>query len=71
MQKRELLGVLGMLMMFANIPAWAQDTGILSGQVHDSSGAVIANAKVTLSTPRRISKQRPKQIRKVFSGCLR
>src|SRR5687767_5022442 len=45
--RKQLSAVLAMLMMLAIVPVWAQDTGILSGQVHDSSGAVIAGAKIS------------------------
>ena len=46
-QKRGLQGVLATLIVFAFVPAWAQDTAILSGTVSDSSGAVVVGAQVT------------------------
>ena len=42
--------VLMLLLVLAIQPGWAQEaTGAISGSVKDPSGAVIANAKVTLT----------------------
>ena len=35
------------LALFAGAAAWGQDTGVLTGTVTDSSGAVVVNAQVT------------------------
>jgi len=43
---------------------WAQTTGSITGTVHDSSGAVIANAQVTVSnTDKGISRTHAQQLR--------
>jgi hypothetical protein len=47
MRNRQFFAVVAMLMTVAIIPVSAQDTGVLSGQVHDSSGAVIAGEGVS------------------------
>ena len=35
------------LILFAMVPAWGQDTGVLTGTVTDTSGAVVVDAQVT------------------------
>src|SRR4051794_24003587 len=47
MLQQRLQGVLLTLIAFTVIPAWAQDTGVLTGTVTDSSGAVVVGASVT------------------------
>ena len=47
MLQRRFQGLLPTLVLLAMVPAWAQDTGVLSGTVTDTSGAVVVNAQVT------------------------
>ena len=47
MLQRRFRGLLATLVLCAIIPAWAQDTGVMTGTVTDSSGAVVVNAQVT------------------------
>ena len=47
MVQKRFRGLLATLVLCAIVPAWAQDTGVLSGTVTDSSGAVVVDAQVT------------------------
>jgi hypothetical protein len=47
MVQRSFRGFLATLVLCVIVPAWAQDTGVLSGTVTDSSGAVVVDAQVT------------------------
>ncbi|MCX6628136.1 MAG: TonB-dependent receptor [Candidatus Solibacter sp.] len=47
MLQRRFQSLLRTLLIFAIVPAWAQDTGVLSGTVADSSSAVVVGAQVT------------------------
>ena len=48
---RKILAFTFIVVCFLSLPAWAQDTASIVGTVKDSSGGVIAGAKVTVSNP--------------------
>ncbi len=48
---KRLIVLLGLTLLFVSLPSWAQDQATVVGAVMDSSGAVIPNAKVTVSNP--------------------
>src|SRR3954468_6629295 len=47
MLRRGLQGLALSLALLLTVPAWAQDTGVLTGTVTDTSNSVVVNAEVT------------------------
>jgi carboxypeptidase family protein len=48
---KRLTLLVGVILLFLSIPAWAQDTATIVGAVTDATGAVIPGAKVTVTNP--------------------